>query len=902
MKLESIELRNAGRFTDTVKIGSLDDGLNILSARNESGKTTLLFAAARALFDRHNVSGEDIENLQPAGTSLAPDITVVFVTEQGRFKAHKTFLNSPASQLSEDRNGEWHPVADGDAADNKILELIGGERSGRGASKTKHWGMLRYLWARQGETASWPEWEGASGAHIRTNLAQVDIDPFVEQLSTQFEEEQEKQFTSTGKVSKNSELHNIQQEQENLETELTEIQKKMEVSEQQTKQLTQLREELNVKKKEHQDAKKQVDDFTEKKKKVELLLKDLERFENEHKTAQERLNEVDKAKKQIDKAQTELQKLGKELTNQETEKNRLQKETEKKKQELTDLQDKVKTQQKKLDITRKEETRLREIQELFGVEDDLQKLVKLQNKVHKQQKHLEQLQRKREALPDISKRQVTALEKQEKELNDLKIRAEAIGLSIGITPEQDVTITVNSDGQEKNENLKADNTTTVKAARSLHLTLPEWGELQIRSGAEEAAEIEQKISEKHSKLEKKLKDTGISSVEKARTIAEQLKDIDREIKTAEKRIQELLDDWDDPDLLDEEVKEIQADSEKRRVQLELNEDEKELTQTELKTTLDTQKTTIAAEEKELNMLREAVAEQNKTVESYNKKCDTAAEKFDEIRSRMNKLKTQAETIEERYQQQEGVIKAEEHAQTAFVEAKAKLEDARRKMPENWEKIDERYNRAMRAAEQASEEYQNIKQETQKLETLLEHTASEGLYSRAAKLEETLVNIKKEAKQIENRALAAKFLAGLIDYRKKAAVRTVLKPLEDQLSATFGEITGIGNRQVFLDEDLKVSGIGRKREETYPFEQLSQGAREQLLLALRAAVALELAKSGPQILILDDVLVNTDSTRQQNVLDFIENIAEKVQVLIVTCHAEQYRGVGNKLDFLSVPRS
>ncbi len=38
-------------------------------------------------------------------------------------------------------------------------------------------------------------------------------------------------------------------------------------------------------------------------------------------------------------------------------------------------------------------------------------------------------------------------------------------------------------------------------------------------------------------------------------------------------------------------------------------------------------------------------------------------------------------------------------------------------------------------------------------------------------------------------------------------------------------------------------------------------------------------------------VNTDATRQENVLDFIGNIAQHVQVLIVMCHGERYRGTG-----------
>ena len=83
MKLECIELRNMGPFTDAVHVGPFVDDLNVLTARNEAGKTTLLMAAARALFDRHNVTGEAIERLQPVGTSLVPDISVIFLTAEG---------------------------------------------------------------------------------------------------------------------------------------------------------------------------------------------------------------------------------------------------------------------------------------------------------------------------------------------------------------------------------------------------------------------------------------------------------------------------------------------------------------------------------------------------------------------------------------------------------------------------------------------------------------------------------------------------------------------------------------------------------------------------------------------------------------------------------------------------
>lgn len=144
---------------------------------------------------------------------------------------------------------------------------------------------------------------------------------------------------------------------------------------------------------------------------------------------------------------------------------------------------------------------------------------------------------------------------------------------------------------------------------------------------------------------------------------------------------------------------------------------------------------------------------------------------------------------------------------------------------------------------------------------------------------------------------ARIVQDLIVLRKHAATRAVLAPLESRLSAAFVELTGEADRKVFLDDQLQISGLGRAREETYPFEQLSQGAREQLLLCLRIAVALELAVDEPQVLILDDVLVNADPVRQERILDVLSALAAKLQVLILTCHADRYRGVGTALSLV-----
>ncbi len=91
----------------------------------------------------------------------------------------------------------------------------------------------------------------------------------------------------------------------------------------------------------------------------------------------------------------------------------------------------------------------------------------------------------------------------------------------------------------------------------------------------------------------------------------------------------------------------------------------------------------------------------------------------------------------------------------------------------------------------------------------------------------------------------------------------------------------------------MKGVGARAEELISFENLSRGAREQMLLALRAAIALQVAATeGPQCLVLDDVLVHTDAGRHENVLDFLQSLSSQVQILLLTCHGERYRGLGH----------
>ena len=72
-----------------------------------------------------------------------------------------------------------------------------------------------------------------------------------------------------------------------------------------------------------------------------------------------------------------------------------------------------------------------------------------------------------------------------------------------------------------------------------------------------------------------------------------------------------------------------------------------------------------------------------------------------------------------------------------------------------------------------------------------------------------------------------------------------------------------------------------------FEHLSVGTQEQIALLLRLSIAEALGA----FVVLDDHLTQTDPGRIAAMLGFLEQAAQQIQVVVLTCHPEAYRDAG-----------
>lgn len=112
-------------------------------------------------------------------------------------------------------------------------------------------------------------------------------------------------------------------------------------------------------------------------------------------------------------------------------------------------------------------------------------------------------------------------------------------------------------------------------------------------------------------------------------------------------------------------------------------------------------------------------------------------------------------------------------------------------------------------------------------------------------------------------------------------------LAQRAAALFGQLTDGRYDEITLARDLSAKARLAGQAVGWEADYLSQGARDQLYLALRLAVCeLVLPQEQACPIILDDALVAFDQARMERALDLLKSVAEKRQVLLFTCHERE----------------
>jgi len=168
--------------------------------------------------------------------------------------------------------------------------------------------------------------------------------------------------------------------------------------------------------------------------------------------------------------------------------------------------------------------------------------------------------------------------------------------------------------------------------------------------------------------------------------------------------------------------------------------------------------------------------------------------------------------------------------------------------------------------------------------------------RPAKLRFERAQLQGELKQVAQEWFAAQ-LAGRSLEKMKARFERAHQPTTlAEASKYLEQLTGGAYRNVWTPLGEQYLCVDDSRKKSFRVEQLSNGTREQLFLAIRLTLVRELADQGVHLpMVLDDVIVNFDQQRSEAAVETLLKFSDHgQQILFFTCHrhlAELFRSKG-----------
>lgn len=202
MKLLSISAHNY-RIHRDVEV-QFDTARTVVGGPNESGKSTLMDAAHRALFMRYKTGGDAQAQLL-SNSGGQPQVTVAFEVGGKRFSISKRFSGQTGTATLTQESGE---TLKNDAAEARLAELLGVEAAS-GKALRAQWA---HLWVWQGDAFADPtECTNAQATSLleqfqSSGAAVVQQSSLDGKVAARFEAMWDEYFTKSGDIRKTSTL------------------------------------------------------------------------------------------------------------------------------------------------------------------------------------------------------------------------------------------------------------------------------------------------------------------------------------------------------------------------------------------------------------------------------------------------------------------------------------------------------------------------------------------------------------------------------------------------------------------------------------------------------------------------------------------------------------------------
>lgn len=883
-QITRLRVEQLRRFRQPLELNGFEPGLNIVAGPNEAGKSTLVRAIRAAFFERHRSTA--VEDLRPwaEGSSAAPQIELDFMLDGEAHHLVKSFLGKKRCTLQIGAR-----TLDSTDAEDHLAQIFGFAFAGKGASKPEHWGIPGLLWVEQGTGQDLDvshardhlhdALQGQAGASASA-LAATGGDELLEQLRAQRAE----LLTGTGRprlaYAEAAEATTALRAQlGTLDTQIATYRAQVDqlailrwqhAADEATKPWDVLRQDLETAR-QRQEALRATQDRLQADQtrlgQIEdtraLLIKELDALAGQQIQADKRRQDLAHAAGEIHAADQAVAK-SRELSDAANRRALAAMEARRAARQEADRR----TLEQQLEQAQAEAT--------LGAQN-------LQRAEEAQQR-LSALRESASEAPTITKSQVEQLLQLDRAERDADLRRQAVATRLQFTLPDGQVVGLKTDGEIQRLQARGERLLDAPAT----LQLPGGGELVVTPGGEDLSHRARAHRDAQEAMRAALQALGVSDLAEAQARLAAVSDRDAQIQMAQQALTIVAPKGLEP--LRAALSAIQARTRTAqeahaRLPAPTAQPALPLDQAEIE-----HEAALAAEQAAAAALAKAQTLQAGARSLH----ETALREHDAAQAALSDPARQQRQAHA--QQQLLHTGAEREALVArMAQAADKVREARPDI------LGQDIERLQRSIEQLARSHQHLREQILLLENTLEQAGAQGLEEQREALAGKLAQAERRHCELQRRADALDLLCRMLDEKRQATLARLQAPLKERLHHYLPLL--MPGATVEMDVSLAPGTLTRTQAggapESGTVQDLSFGAREQLGLISRFAYADLLQQAGrPTLLILDDTLVHSDVARRAQMKRVLFDAAQRHQVLLFTCHPDDWRDMGVRVRTLT----
>lgn len=878
MQIRRIEISAFRCFKNSLVIEDIGDGVILLVGDNEEGKSTVLAALQTVLFEKHSVGGTIADAMLPYGSKVRPEIKLEFDHNGERYRLYKAFCQKPAADLESESGSRWSD----DAAEERLREMLEFTPPGKGGSKPDHRGLQALFWVEQGSAFTQPHINESAhtslASALETEVGTVTGGERGRMFIKRIESRLSEILTSKTRKPAGAYRDAITQATEargrrdELAARLKDFEGKVDALTREQGLLAKLEAEdpigfANMRLDKAKDAIRNVEGLENIFKTAEANVKTAQ---SEFKLAKSRLDGRRQSRKDAEEAEQELERLKtRELHGQEA--------VNDAQRTFNDAEGAHGTAKATLDVAQKDATAARRLADLLRKGEGLIAAHERLKKAERAEQDATRLTAKAKA-SSLTSEVIEELRRLDGYSREVAARLRAVATLLELSPDEGRRAFIHGAAIEMD---------ALTLTEPTQITLDGFGTIRVTPGGEDLARRREAAEAATKALKLELDKHGVANLQSAVGLSKE-----RETWLNEAAIHRTTVKAHAPEGLDtlrNHVARLEADV--RRVWEEIGDIEVSgITAEKAASRADELAWGLKNAESQEREASDALKDAKAALEAANNSFSVAADQRkaaeDTARSLRDALDHSAN--EDRDADLEKAVHNAAAAQQAASDEAGNVEKALA------ESDPAGARRELQAATEARGKVEaNLRDRQQKVRDLEVELRTLGKDDLAAEIEVAdgeLARAEAQEKRLSHEADALTLLYNTLESEEQIARETFLAPVRERIQPYLKRLFP-GSDLMLDDQTLNITHLRRDGQDE-PYERLSIGTREQLAVLARLAFADLLDQHGKKSpIILDDALVFSDDGRFEEMQRILDRAAERLQIIVLTCHERAYFGRG-----------